>query len=57
MTDMELRVEEAQNPVDLTPVAPLPTVDTTSQDSTAVAEDLAATDETTETEVLLLLHQ
>ncbi|MDX2430419.1 MAG: hypothetical protein QNK35_05765 [Bacteroides sp.] len=35
---MELRVMEAQNPVDMTPVAPLPTVDTTAQDSTAIAE-------------------
>ncbi len=42
--DMELRVQEAQNPVDMSPpMAPLPTVDTT-----AVSGDVAATDETTE---------
>ena len=29
---MELRVQEAQNPVDMTPLAPLPTVDTTAVD-------------------------
>jgi hypothetical protein len=39
---MELRVQEAANPVDLTPMAPLPTVDTT-----AVAEDIPATEDTT----------
>jgi len=39
---MELRVQEAANPVDLTPLAPLPTVD-----STAVAEDAPATEDTT----------
>lgn len=44
---MEQRVQEAANPVDLTPLAPLPAVDTTAQDSTD-AEGLAATDETTE---------
>lgn len=42
---MEQRVQEAANPVDMTPLAPLPTVDTTAQD--ADAEDLAATDDTT----------
>ncbi len=41
---MELRVQEAANPVDLTPMAPLPTVD----DSTAVAEGIPATEDTTE---------
>ncbi len=39
---MEFRVLEAQNPVDLTPLAPLPTVDTT-----AVAEDGTAIEDTT----------
>jgi len=38
---MELRVQEAQNPVDMTPVAELPTVDSTAQDSTAAAEEVA----------------
>ena len=36
---LEARVDEIMNPVDLTPVAPLPSVsDSTAQDSTAVAE-------------------
>ena len=39
---LELKVEEAQNPVDLTPVAPLPVIDTTLTDSTAIAENAAA---------------
>lgn len=39
---MEIRVQEAQNPVDMTPLAPLPEVDTT-----AVAEDGTATEDTT----------
>ena len=43
---MELRVQEAQNPVDMTPLAPLPTVDTT-----AVAEDGTAIEDTTVAEV------
>ena len=43
---MEYRVLEAQNPVDLTPLAPLPTVDTT-----AVAEDGTAIEDTTVAEV------
>ena len=43
---MEFRVLEAQNPVDLTPLAPLPTVDTT-----AVAEDGTAIEDTTVAEV------
>jgi len=34
--ELELRVIEARNPVDMSPVAPLPAVDTTEQDSTAV---------------------
>ncbi|MFO7669562.1 MAG: hypothetical protein R6W31_07890 [Bacteroidales bacterium] len=33
--DMEVRVQEAQNPVDMTPAAPLPTVDPTAQEPTA----------------------
>ncbi len=43
---MEYRVQEAANPVDLTPLAPLPTVDTT-----AVAEDGTAIEDTTVAEV------
>ena len=39
---LEIRVEEALNPVDLTPVAPLPAVDTTAQDAEAVEEVAAA---------------
>jgi len=39
---LEIRVEEALNPVDLTPVAPLPVVDTTAQDAEAVEEAAAA---------------
>ena len=39
---MEFRVLEAQNPVDMTPLAPLPTVDTT-----AIAEDGTAIEDTT----------
>jgi len=35
--NMEMRVTEAANPVDMTPAAPLPTVDTTATDSTTVA--------------------
>ncbi len=35
---LEMRVEEALNPVDLTPAAPLPAVDTTTQDSASVGE-------------------
>lgn len=40
---LELRVEEAMNPVDMSPVAPLPTVDSTEVDSTA-NEAMAAND-------------
>ena len=43
---MEFRVLEAQNPVDMTPLAPLPTVDTT-----AIAEDGTAIEDTTVAEV------
>jgi len=39
--DMEVRVQAAQNPVGMTPAAPLPTVD-----STTVADNAAATDDT-----------
>jgi hypothetical protein len=39
---LELKVEEALNPVDLTPVAPLPVIDTTLTDSVAIAENAAA---------------
>lgn len=39
---MEFRVQEAANPVDLTPVAPLPEVD-----STEIAEEDTATEDTT----------
>jgi hypothetical protein len=44
--ELEMRVDEALNPVDMTPVA-LPVVDTTAQDSTAV-EDVAAAEEAEE---------
>lgn len=37
--DMEMRVTEAANPVDMTPMAPLPTVDSTATDSTTVAKE------------------
>ena len=36
------RVDEALNPVDLTPLAPMPVIDTTLTDSAAIAENLAA---------------
>lgn len=39
---LELKVEEALSPVDLTPVAPMPEIDTTLTDSLAIAENLAA---------------
>jgi hypothetical protein len=41
---LEQRVNEAQNPADLTPVVPLPTVDSTAQDSTAAEAMEAAQD-------------
>jgi uncharacterized integral membrane protein len=41
---LEQRVTEAQNPADLTPVAPLPAVDTTAADSTAAEAVTAAED-------------
>jgi hypothetical protein len=36
------RVDEALNPVDLTPLAPLPVIDTSLTDSVAIAENAAA---------------
>ena len=36
------RVDQALNPVDLTPMAPMPVIDTTLTDSAAIAENLAA---------------
>lgn len=38
----EMRITEARTPADLTPVAPLPVIDTTLQDSAAIAENAAA---------------
>ncbi|MCP4314122.1 MAG: hypothetical protein GY790_22955 [Bacteroidetes bacterium] len=43
---MELRVQEAAYPVDLSPVEALPAVDTTANDTTGLAEGVAATEET-----------
>lgn len=42
--ELDNRVYEALNPVDLTPIATLPAVDTTAQDSASV-EDVAAVEE------------
>ncbi len=42
------RVDEALNPIDMTPVAPLPVIDTTLTDSTAIAENAAAVQQATE---------
>jgi hypothetical protein len=39
---LEMKVEEALNPVDLTPVAQMPVIDTSLTDSIAIAENLAA---------------
>lgn len=39
---LELKVEEALNPVDLLPVVPMPVIDTTLTDSVEIAENLAA---------------
>ncbi|MGW8316179.1 MAG: hypothetical protein ACWGNV_11300 [Bacteroidales bacterium] len=39
---LEMRVEEATNPADMTPVAPLPTVDSTAVDSMAVDSTASA---------------
>lgn len=44
--DMEVRVQAAQNPVEMTPAAPLPTVD-----SSTVADNAAATDDTIMAEI------
>ena len=43
--ELEVRVEEALNPVDLNPVAALPTVDSTEQDSASVEEMCAVEEE------------
>lgn len=43
---LEARVEGMQNPIDLTPMAPLPEVDTTAQDTAAV-EGMAMAEEST----------
>ena len=45
---LELKVEEAMTPVDLTPFAQIPEVDTTLTDSVAIAENLAAIEEAEE---------
>jgi len=39
---LELKVEEALAPVDLTPMAPMPVIDTSLTDSVEIAENLAA---------------
>jgi hypothetical protein len=39
---LELKVEESLSPVDLTPVAQMPVIDTTLTDSVAIAENVAA---------------
>ena len=39
---LELKVEEVLAPVDLTPMAPMPVIDTTLTDSVEIAENLAA---------------
>ena len=39
---LELKVEETLTPMDLTPMAPLPVIDTSLTDSVAIAENLAA---------------
>jgi len=39
---LELKVEETLSPMDLTPMAPLPVIDTSLTDSVAIAENLAA---------------
>ena len=49
--ELEMRVEEALNPVDMDLPAALPAVDTTQQDSAAV-EEVAAIDEPVEAEAL-----
>ncbi len=44
--ELEARVQEAQHPADLNPVAPLPAVDSTGRDSTAVAENVTEQENT-----------
>jgi len=39
---LELRVEQELTPVDLTPVAPMPEIDTSLTDSVAIAENIAS---------------
>jgi hypothetical protein len=39
---LELKVEEIQTPLDLTPMAPMPVIDTSLTDSVAIADNLAA---------------
>ena len=39
---LEMKVEEALTPVDLTPIAPMPVIDTSLTDSVAIAENIAA---------------
>jgi len=39
---LELKVEETLTPMDLTPMAPMPVIDTSLTDSVAIAENLAA---------------
>lgn len=43
--DLDMRVTEALNPVEMTPAATLPAVDTTAQDSASVAEVAAVEEE------------
>ena len=42
--ELEMRVEEALNPIDMTALAPLPAVDTAGLDSIAIADLEAARD-------------
>jgi len=42
------RVDEAVNPLDMTPTAPLPVIDTSLTDSAAIAENAAAVQQATE---------
>ncbi|MEA3463298.1 MAG: hypothetical protein U9R49_15550 [Bacteroidota bacterium] len=45
---LELKVEEAMTPMDLTPMAQIPEIDTSLTDSVAIAENLAAVQEAEE---------
>jgi hypothetical protein len=45
---LELKVEEALTPVDLTPVAPMPVIDTSLTDSVEIAENEAAVEKAEE---------